>query len=66
MNLLVKLIGWLRLALVPAMVAFAIGYAVYTLFPGEAGLLAAFLITIAGLCTGLVWATVSLFRSGNH
>jgi hypothetical protein len=65
MNLLIRILGGLRLAIMPATSGFILGLTVYVLFPGETGLLAAFIITLAGLLGGLVLATIAFLRKGD-
>ncbi len=54
---LFEVIGWIRIALSPVIIGLGIGAIVYYSNPSNGRLLLGIIISLAGIVTGVVWAT---------
>lgn len=54
---LFEVIGWIRIALSPIIIGLGIGAIIYYSNPSNGRLLLGIIISLAGIVTGVVWAT---------
>jgi len=56
-NLVLEVLGWLRIVASPLLIGLTIGFAVYLSRPDTTGLIIAISVTTVGLIIGIIWAT---------
>ena len=52
-----EVFGWIRIAISPFIISLAIALGVYIVWQDLIGFIIAIMISIAGLMTGIIWAT---------
>ena len=52
-----EVFGWIRIAISPLIISLAIALGVYIVWQDFIGFIIAIIISIAGLMTGIIWAT---------
>ena len=54
---LMEIMGWLQIAVSPTIIAIVLAFLLYHFIPNTLGLVLAMIVVVAGLITGIVWAT---------
>jgi hypothetical protein len=54
---LMEIVGWLQIAVSPTIVGIVLAFFLYYFIPNIVGLALAIVVAVAGLVTGIVWAT---------
>ena len=54
---LVEIIGWIQIMASPFIIGLLIGVVIYFSRPGKLTMIIGIVVTLAGLCIGIMWAT---------